>query len=104
MDGGGVTERQVLGDVVGRQDNPIPLDLVGAAKEGCDLKAAVIADGGDPVLLAVDGSAAVAGVAGEVPAVAAGLDDVADAGPGSLQAERHALLVVDSAEADEVGA
>ena len=74
------------------------------AEEGGDLEAAVVADGGDPVLLPVDRAAAVAVVAGQVPAVAAGLDDVADAGPGSLQAERHAALVVDAAEAYEVGA
>ena len=104
MDGGGVAERQVLGDVVGRQDDALPLDPVGATEEGGDLEAAVVADGGDPVLLPVDRAAAVAVVAGQVPAVAAGLDDVADAGPGPLQAERHAVLVVDSAEADEVGA
>ena len=40
---------------------------------------------------------------GEVPAVAAGLDEVADAGDGALQAQRNAGLL-DAAEADEFGA
>src|SRR5918993_2440346 len=93
----------MLGDVVGRQDDALLLHPI-PPTVGDDLEAAVVADGGDPVLLAVDRSAVVAAVAGQVPAVATGLDDVTDSGPGPLPAERHALLVIDSAEAYEVGA
>ena len=103
MDSGGVTQRQMIGDVVSRQDDPVPLHSVAAVMECCDLDTAVVADGSDPVLLPVDGASAVAVVAGQVPAVASGLDNVADAGPGPLQAKRHTLLI-DFAEAYQIGA
>ena len=43
-------------------------------------------------------------VAGKVPAVASGLDDVADTSPRPLQAEQHGAVIVDAAEAYEIGA
>ena len=104
MHSGGVAEGQMLGDVAGRQDNAIPRHRAGASEHWCDLKSAIVADGSDYVLLSVDWSASVSVVAGQVPAVASGLHDVADAGPGSLRTERHAFLIVDSAEPDQISA
>ena len=63
-----------------------------AAVTRVDLESAVVADGDDAVGLAVDRAAPVALDPGEVPGVAAGLDQVPDAGDGALQAERHAVL------------
>ncbi len=54
-------------------------------------------------MLAVDRAAAVPRDAAEFPAVAAALHNVADAGDGVLQPERHPGFV-DATEADEFGA
>jgi hypothetical protein len=76
--------RCLLGDEAGGQHHRLPPALTGA--EGLDLEAAVVADAGDAVGLAVDRAAAVALVSGEVPGVVAGLHEVPDAGGGALQA------------------
>ena len=66
-----------------------------------DGEAAVVPYGDDPVGLAVDRRAGVAGPAAQLPAVAAGLDQVAEAGGGAVATERHAVLA-DPPEADEL--
>ena len=103
--GGGVGQGEVLGDVGGGQHHPLPQSrAVGAGGEqGGDVEAAVVADAGDLVGLAVDRAAAVALLAGEVPAVEPGLDEVADPGDVALGGEGHPVLG-DPAEADEFGA
>ena len=108
MDRRGVGQREVLGDVGGRQHHPASrpqraVRAAGGGGEGFDLESAVVPDGGDAVGLAVDRPAPVALDPGEVPGIPPGLDEVPDAGDGALQAQRHALLG-DAAETDQLGA
>ncbi|WP_132421550.1 hypothetical protein [Pseudonocardia endophytica] len=101
--GGGVGERDVLGDVAGGQLQGLPRGRTGGAFDG---ESAVLANGGDAEGLPVQRDAVVALEPGQVPGVRAGLDDVADPGDTALRAvsaERHTRLV-DEAESDEVGA
>jgi hypothetical protein len=106
--GGGVGQVEVLGHVRGGQGQPLPDGFAVRARGrrggggDPDVEGAVVADGEDLVGLAVDRAAAVALVAGEVPAVVAGLDEVADPGDGAL-GQCDAVLG-DPAQADEFGA
>jgi hypothetical protein len=119
--GRGVGQRQVCGHVAGRElqrrtqllhlgslDPTVGADIGagGAAGDGGDGEPAVGTQGGDAIGLAVDRRTGVARVAGEFPAVAAGLHEVADSGRYALPTgagERDARLL-DHAERHQLGA
>jgi hypothetical protein len=68
-----------------------------------DFEAAVVADAGDPVALAIDRPTPVALQPGEIPAVRARFDEIPDTGIRALQPERHPVLG-DDAEPDQFSA
>src|SRR5699024_389454 len=84
---GGITQRNVLGYVVGRQCHPLTQLFAGLSPpvDRGHNQVPVVAGLQHAVVLAVDRAALVVGVVGKAPDVHTGLDDVSGTGVGALQ-------------------